>query len=189
VTLDEQLKKLEDDVRRLKIEFDIFFNGGVKRAPYETKGRVDSQIKRLAEERSMKYSQRFHYNTIVSRYVAFKELWRRTMQEREEGNARARQQQSVPVATQEASAFNAVQVAVISGQETEPVRHLYDSLLKAKEHCGEVNNVSFEQFQRLIETRTQQLREKMRCAQVAYEISIEEGLVKFKAKPVRLPTA
>src|SRR5438045_3150903 len=47
MTLDEQLKRLEEDVRRLKIEFDVFFNGGAKRPPYETKSRVESTIKRL----------------------------------------------------------------------------------------------------------------------------------------------
>ena len=32
-TADEQLTRLEDDIRRLRIEFDIFFNGGAKRPP------------------------------------------------------------------------------------------------------------------------------------------------------------
>ena len=32
-TIDEQLKRLEEDIRRLKIEFDIFFNGASKRPP------------------------------------------------------------------------------------------------------------------------------------------------------------
>ena len=32
-TADEQLTRLEDDIRRLKIEFDIYFNGAAKRPP------------------------------------------------------------------------------------------------------------------------------------------------------------
>jgi hypothetical protein len=32
-TPDEQLTRLEDDIRRLRIEFDIFFNGAAKRPP------------------------------------------------------------------------------------------------------------------------------------------------------------
>jgi hypothetical protein len=39
-TPDEQLTRLEDDIRRLRVEFDIFFNGAAKRPPYDTKGRV-----------------------------------------------------------------------------------------------------------------------------------------------------
>ena len=30
-TIDQQLTKLEDDIRKLKIDFDIFFGGGQKR--------------------------------------------------------------------------------------------------------------------------------------------------------------
>ncbi|HZS03885.1 MAG TPA: MXAN_5187 C-terminal domain-containing protein [Blastocatellia bacterium] len=184
MTLDEQLKRLEEDVRRLKIEFDVFFNGGAKRPPHETKGRIESTIKRLGEERSMKFGQRYYYNTIVARYVSFKELWRRTMQEREEGTQRGRLMPEAQVQEEEAPQFKPVQVAFSSGQEVEEARHLYDSLLQAKDQCGEVNNVSFDQFQRLIATRTVQLREKLNCQKVAYEVVIEDGLVKFKARPV-----
>ena len=44
-TPDEQLTRLEEDIRRLRIEFDIFFNGAAKRPPYETKGTSRNFIK------------------------------------------------------------------------------------------------------------------------------------------------
>lgn len=184
MTLDDQLKRLEEDVRRLKIEFDVFFNGGAKRAPYETKGRVESTIKRLGEDRSMKFSQRFYYNTIVARYVSFKELWRRTMQDREEGFHRGRLMTTPPL-EKEVPGFRPVQIAFSTGQETTEVRRLYDCLLLARDQCGEINNVSFDQFQRVITARTSEIRTKMNCAAVAYEVAIEDGLVRFKARPVR----
>ena len=84
-TVDEQLTRLEDDIRRLKIEFDIFFNGASKRPPYDTKGRVETLIKRLGDDRTLSFAQRYRYNSLASRYNAFRDLWRRTMQGREEG--------------------------------------------------------------------------------------------------------
>src|SRR5215208_1550359 len=84
-TPDEQLTRLEDDIRRLRIEFDIFFNGGSKRPPYDTKGRVETLLKRLADDRTLNYAQRYKYNSLAARYNAFRDLWRRTMQGREEG--------------------------------------------------------------------------------------------------------
>ena len=81
----EQLIRLEDDLRRLKVEFDIFLNGGAKRPPYDTKNRVETTIKRLADERSMPFAQRYLYNSMVGRFTAFQNLWRRSMQSREEG--------------------------------------------------------------------------------------------------------
>ena len=50
--IDKHLAKIEEDVRRLKIEFDIFFNGAVKRPPLEARARLESQIKRLSDNRS-----------------------------------------------------------------------------------------------------------------------------------------
>jgi hypothetical protein len=51
-TPDEQLTRLEEDIRRLRIEFDIFFNGAAKRPPYDTKGRVETVLKRLGDDRT-----------------------------------------------------------------------------------------------------------------------------------------
>lgn len=185
MTLDNQLKRLEDDVRRLKIEFDVFFNGGTKRAPFETKGRVESMIKRLGEERSMKFSQRFYYNTIVSRYVVLKDLWRRTLQDKEAGTQRGRATAVKSETDGPASDFPAVQFTFSTGQEKDDVRRLYDSLLRARDQCGEINTVSFEQFQRVIAARTTEIRTRMNCATVAYEVAVEGGLVRFKARPGR----
>ena len=84
-SVDEQLTRLEDDIRRLRVEFDIFFNGGAKRPPYDTKGRVETLLKRLADDRTLTFAQRYRYNSLAARYNAFRDLWRRTMQAREEG--------------------------------------------------------------------------------------------------------
>src|SRR3989442_4287543 len=84
-TVDDQLTRLEEDIRRLKIEFDVFFNGASKRPPYDTKGRVDTIIKRLGDDRTLSFAQRYRYSSLATRYNAFRDLWRRTMQGREEG--------------------------------------------------------------------------------------------------------
>ena len=84
-TPEEQLARLEEDIRRLKIEFDIYFNGASKRPPYDTRNRVETIIKRLGDDRTLSFAQRFQYNSLASRYTAFRDLWRRTLQGREEG--------------------------------------------------------------------------------------------------------
>ncbi|MCS7079756.1 MAG: hypothetical protein NZ585_06870 [Chloracidobacterium sp.] len=84
-SLDEQLTQLEEEIRRLKIEFDVYFNGGRDRPPYDTKWRVEAMIKKLEENRSMRFHQRFRFNQITARFVAFRRLWDRTIKDREEG--------------------------------------------------------------------------------------------------------
>ena len=84
VSVEQQLTRLEDDIRKLKIDFGLFFNGGLKRAPHEARGRVESQIKRIADDRNLTYVQRYQFNSLVARYTAFRELWRRNLKARGE---------------------------------------------------------------------------------------------------------
>src|SRR5437588_13041649 len=88
-TIEEQLTRIEEDIRRLKIEFDVYFNGGAKRPPYDTKRRLKSHLKRLADDRTLSFAQRYHFNSLATRYASFRELWRRTLQDREEGRGAA----------------------------------------------------------------------------------------------------
>lgn len=83
-SFDKQMSRLEDDIRRLKIDFDIYFNGATKRPPLETRARLESQIKRMLDNRAMTYSQRYHFNSLVSRFTSYRELWRRGLKARGE---------------------------------------------------------------------------------------------------------
>ena len=80
--LDQQLRRVEDDIRKLKIDFDIFFNGSSKRAPLESRARLESRLKRIADDRNLNYAQRYYFNTLVSRFTSYRELWRRTLKAR-----------------------------------------------------------------------------------------------------------
>ena len=80
--VDQQLSRLEDDIRKLKIDFDIFFNGASKRPPLEARARLDSYIKRVADNRNLTYAQRYYFNTLVARFTSYRELWRRTLKMR-----------------------------------------------------------------------------------------------------------
>src|SRR5262245_58064658 len=68
--IDQQLARMEEDIRRLKIEFDIYFNGATKRPPLEARARLDSFIKRIADNRSLTYAQRYYFNTLVARFTS-----------------------------------------------------------------------------------------------------------------------
>ena len=51
IELERQLAKLEEDIRRLKIDFDIYFNGATK-PPLEARARIESVIKTLGGQSS-----------------------------------------------------------------------------------------------------------------------------------------
>lgn len=79
VQVDQQLAKLEEDIRKLKIDFDIYFNGATKRPPLEARARLESTFKRIADNRNLSYAQRYFLNTLTSRFTSYRELWRRNL--------------------------------------------------------------------------------------------------------------
>lgn len=180
---DEQLTRLEDDIRKLRIEFDIFFNGASKRPPYDTKGRVETILKRLGDDRTLTFAQRYRYNSLAARYNAFRDLWRRTMQGREEGrDAASAARASIKKETQ----INLEPVAISCKdphKEIEVVKNLYSSLLEAKQKCGEpTEGFSFPKFHRLVAQKADALKEKTGCERVLFSVALDEGHVSFKAK-------
>jgi hypothetical protein len=84
LSIDQQLKKIEDDIRKLKIDFGIYFVGGLKRPPHEARGRVEAQLKRLADDRVLSFAQRYQFNGIVAKFTSYRELWRRMFKQRGE---------------------------------------------------------------------------------------------------------
>jgi hypothetical protein len=82
--LDQELSRLEDEIRKLKIDFDIYFNGAAKRAPLEARARLESNLKRIADDRNLTYAQRYQLNMLVSRFTSYRELWRRMLKARGE---------------------------------------------------------------------------------------------------------
>ena len=182
-TVEEKLKRLEDDIRRLKIEFDIYFNGASKRPPYDTKGRVETMLKRLADDRTLTFAQRYLLNSLTARYTSFRELWRRTMQGREEGRDAAAAARAS--ARDEASHGEAAATFVCDDahKDVPTVKQLYDALIEAKMKCGEpTDDLSFPRFHHLIATKTDKLKEHLGCDRVRFSIDVEGGRVSFKAK-------
>lgn len=183
-TTEEQLARLEEDIRRLKVEFDIYFNGAAKRPPYDTKGRVETLIKRLADDRTLTFAQRYQYNSLAARYNSFMQLWRRTMQEREEGRVQSAMRHAPRAAKPELEASEFI--CADANKEVSTVRNLYEKLVEAKRQCGESTaDLSFARFHRMIAEKSEALKERAGCERVHFLVAIRDGRVSFKAKADR----
>jgi len=83
-SLDQEIQRLEDGIRKLKIDFDIYFNGSAKRPPLEARARLESNIKRISDDRTLTFAQRYKLTALVSRFTSYRELWRRGLKARGE---------------------------------------------------------------------------------------------------------
>ncbi len=84
IQIDQQIARLEEDIRKLKIDFDIYFNNGAKRPPLEARARLEANLKRIADDRNLTYAQRYQFNTLMSRFTSYRELWRRILKKKGE---------------------------------------------------------------------------------------------------------
>jgi hypothetical protein len=198
-TIDEEMGQLERDIRQLKIEYDQYFGGGRKRPPTEIEWRIDLIIKRYAERGGeLKMAQRFRYNNLTQSYAKYKDVFRKKMQQKEEGRlqrhfgaaARAieseRAKQHVethppePVVAPASSAFRIV--CSEPERETEKVEQLYQAFLQAKAQAGEdTGKLTQAGFREFVRKKTKDLQQKQNCQDVEYVVETVDGQVKLKA--------
>jgi hypothetical protein len=88
VTIDEELSLLDSQLRRLKIEYEIYFSNPTKRPPTDVEWKVLSLLRKFSDGGRMSFSQRFRYNEIAQRYAIYSDLWRKKNRIREEGYRR-----------------------------------------------------------------------------------------------------
>src|ERR1700682_501116 len=87
-TVDEELGQMERDIRQLKIEYEQFFGGGRKRPPTDIEWRIELLVKRYSERSGeLKYGQRFRYNNLTQTYAKYKDIFRKKLQQKEEGRS------------------------------------------------------------------------------------------------------
>jgi len=178
---DQELDRLEHEIRRLKVEYDIYFNGGTVRPPLDTKGRVETAIKRIYDARGMSFGHRFRYNSLVARYNVMRELWRRQSQDREEIGRRPTVEAQVAV-RERTTAIRCRDPRL----EPEKVSELYDHLIAAKRECGErLGALTLEIFTQFIISRAEYIKDHLATEAVDFIVGVDNGHVKFAVRPAR----
>jgi len=209
VTTDEELNLLDSQLRRLKIEYEIFFNNPAKRPPTDIEWKVLALLRKFSDSGRMNFSQRYRYNEMAQRYAIYSDLWRKKARIREEGYRRPQDAllsvqgvrpeeghdpQHPPVygvghAAAAAAAAGADPAPLqpftlhsVDKAEHEQVERLYNTLVAAKKKAGENVSGDFDSFSTFVQKKTQQLRKQYGCESVEYSVELAGGQVKLKAK-------
>ncbi len=189
---DEDLTSLEDWLRRLKVEYDIFFNGHRKKPPEDLRLRLEKLVKKLSESSGMSFAQRFKYNTLIGRYYVYRDLWRRMLAEQESGIEAREQTQAAgarQTAGQKESAQKETRVSIADPQsDQDEVHRLYDALTRLRGSGASAGPaMPYSQFADYIAGQTRKLKEKSGCASIQFTLSVEGDAIKFTARPEKNP--
>lgn len=198
MTVDEELDALNDGIRRLKIEYEVFFNGGSKKPPTDLRSRVESLLKKYGDTQKLTPHQRFRYNTLASRFSVFCDLWRTRLRSKEEGSDyRGRYADLTSPAETPAAARSPFQDSagekhlfkqIVESPDVgrDKVLELYKTLKECKERAHESFKLPpLETFEQFVKKKTAELMKNENCDRVAFVIFLEEDHVKFQALPVR----
>lgn len=193
---DDELDKLEEDIRRLKNKYDQFFTGIIKVPPSFERHQVEAYVHELSKQKMRDNTRRFRFNTILSRYNQYREMWGRKMREREEGPVDFRRRQAAmtaeppPPPPQESrprvtSDGADPYVRMAPGSNGDEIRKLYDEIEREHTKLGKAPNVSLEQLTKMIQQQSELVREKYKVKTVAFRVETVDGKVKLKAKPLQ----
>ena len=85
VSFDRELNDLDRGITALRIEYERFFGGELRRPPVVGRRALEDTLRKLGNSEMERAADRFRLQTLQSRYSAFAELWDKRMQAREEG--------------------------------------------------------------------------------------------------------
>jgi hypothetical protein len=209
VTIDEELTLLESQLRRLKIEYEVYFSNPTKKPPTDIEWKVLSLLRKFSDGGRMSFQQRFRYNEMAQRYAIYSDLWRKKGRIREEGYRRPQDAllsvQGVrpteehepthhPVYGVAHAAAAAVATAATANEgpltvqcsdartEHDQVEKLYNALTDAKKKAGESVTGNIESFTSFVQKKTDQIRKQHGCQSVEYTVEMQDGQVRLKAK-------
>ena len=206
MTTDEELNILDSQLRRLKIEYEIYFSNPNKRPPTDIEWKVLSLLRKFSDGGRMNFSQRYRYNEMAQRYAVYSDLWRKKSRIREEGYRRPQDAllsvQGVRTTAEEHKPYHPVYgishaataaasaasssphftLHSVDQAEREQVERLYNTLVAAKKKAGESVSGNFDSFTVFVQKKTEQIRKQYHCENVEYSVELTDGHVKLKAK-------
>jgi hypothetical protein len=196
LTIDEELTHLDSLLRRLKIEYEVYFNNPTKRPPNDLEWKAVALIRKYSDGGRMNFTQRFRYNEMAQRYAIYSDLWRKKMRIREEGYRRPQDallsvqgvRSSEDHQPKHHTAYGVAAVPrafTLECSETSPkeeVERLYNALVAAKKKSGEGVSGNLDSFATFVKKKSTEIRKQHGCQSVEFSVELQDGQVKLKAK-------
>ena len=182
MAIEDDLRMLEQKIKALKLEYEQYFLGTRPREPRMTRQDVQKQINIYSNTPIQNTAMRFKFNSVNSRYQAFKRQWDQTLREIEAGTYA----RHVFKADMHDRARSAGRQLPSSSAAPPPMEggELFEAYRDAALACGQsVSGLTPAKLQKVVAKQKAQLCQKLGCDDVTFRVSVEDGKVKLKASP------
>ena len=215
MTVDDEIRQIDTQITKLKIQFDLYFIGSVPKPPTDQRDALDKQLKKL--QFNLKSSgDRFLYNAVLNKFNAYSELWLKNLRTKEEGAhlhplaRRHAQQVAAAAGATGGSNGSAASVAAAnrgtrhkaghrSGEHRPPdswristtqrndvaLKSFYQNFIAAKARAGDQKTPSFDSFAREIARHAAAIKGQVDCETIDFKIYSKDNKVSIKAKPLK----
>ena len=200
---EDTIKRLDQEIRILRIESERFFNGDLRQPPERARDDLQTSIRTLHNSKSPNFAERFRISALEAKFNSFNELYLRRMRKHEYGdmilkspgssNSKPRPPRQEGKAlgsngsnrsADSASSASRVQISkVLNTQEPslDTLRALY----------GEIQNATpslplpdFQKFSQTLSSQLGKLHTTTGCREVQIECTPNGGKLKLVVKPV-----
>jgi hypothetical protein len=184
VTMDEELQLLDKKVMQLKLDYEQYFLGSRPREPVLLRADAQKQIIRHSNTAIQNTALRFKFNSINSRFQAYKRQWDAILRQIDAGTYKRHVFKANLHDRMRDSGIEGEQAG--GGAEGATTPSLFDSYQEAARACGQnVSGLTPEKLEAVIRKQEDALRKQLGCEKVQFRVVVESGKVKLKASAVR----
>lgn len=183
-TIDKDMAELDQKIKRLKIEYEQYFRGTKDREPAVLKGEVGRMIQKYVNEPPRNSMQKFRFNTLCSRFQAFRSLWGRTMREIDAGTYKGHRFRAALHSPKADEAPKGAAPAEPSPPKKAggPVDRLFDALEDLRRQTGESGStVDRARLETIVREQARTLSQQHPDSKVTFRVVIEDNRAKLKA--------
>ena len=186
--IDEELDELDYNLKRLRVEYDQFFLGILKRPPEVLQGRVTKVIVKYANTKLRKTHHKFRFNQMNSKFQIYRQQWGRTMRQIEAGTYKGHlfraklheRERGVSDATPHPAA------APPPTARPGAIDKLFEALVSARRKAGDSSPAPDRaKLDEIVKKQTAALKQKHPGAKVKFRVAIEGNKAKLVASVVK----
>ena len=176
---DEDLEVLSRRLMSLKLAYEQYFLGSRPREPIMEAEEVRKLVVIYSNEAIKNTAMRFKFNSIVSRYQAFKRQWSDTLRKIENGTYSRHQ---FKAKLHDRPAEPPPEPASRPPQHREEV---FEALVEARQACGQgVDGLTPAKLNEILDRQERELSKRYGDSQVRFRVVVENGKAKLTASRV-----
>jgi hypothetical protein len=182
----EDIALFEQWLNELVIKYEQYFIGLEKREPLKLLNDVESLGRKYLNTQIVNTMLKFKFNTTLARLNSYKQYWNRINRLIEDGKySRERFKLELHQKNKGTGPPGQGQQVMPAEKETDfEVESLYNKFIEARKACHlPVSKVTHDLIVNAIEKQKPLIMEKFMCKAVEFNVVIEDGVPKIKARP------